>query len=448
MGCGRWLMGHWSKRLAQRFGISLPADVVAWYDEEVWRSRVDTHFSEPVPPEYLLATPPSTLWGGLMLPDTLPILDNGFGDVIAMRFGFDGAVREFVEWDHEGGSWHPIAQDLHEVLVYDAVRSESEAGPDSVLRWADWCMARRNDSEGRWARFRDSLADELRPTKSPGLLSRLLGGRATHPTSMERAVQRLARLLDELGYAEVAIRRDLTKESLTTGLERACHQAGGQSFADKIGIDWPTLERWMFDPSSIPSGQLPRLERITGCSRSQLRAQDWDQAESHAKAVLAVRDDLAWPHAVAGLAAEKCGDTTRAINHYTQGLEAHGTTGDFTMRWCTSPTELKNFAVKRLQALLLEERMSEHPYLNVASRPDAPHRSESIMQFWLDRGRRYMRSGQFADAYRCFYAAGWDDPVYGDHLREILENLIEASAGAGASGLTAIARYHLACFNK
>jgi len=43
----------------------------------------------------------SGIWGGAMLPDTLPMLGNGCGDCLCLRFRPDGTVSEVIRWLHE-----------------------------------------------------------------------------------------------------------------------------------------------------------------------------------------------------------------------------------------------------------------------------------------------------------------------------------------------------------
>lgn len=42
-----------------------------------------------------------------MLPDSLPILADGGGDALLLRFRPSGRPREVVEWHHAEGRWHP-----------------------------------------------------------------------------------------------------------------------------------------------------------------------------------------------------------------------------------------------------------------------------------------------------------------------------------------------------
>jgi hypothetical protein len=104
-------MSDWSSRLSKQYHLNLPADVVAWFDGERWKEFSETGFGVPLEPAQLLDSNSSVLLGGLMLPDALPILDNGCGDALCLRFNSQGTVSEVVRWMHEGGNWTPLPGD-------------------------------------------------------------------------------------------------------------------------------------------------------------------------------------------------------------------------------------------------------------------------------------------------------------------------------------------------
>jgi len=83
------------RRGANELFISLPASVAAL-------QQAGEEFSERVEPAELLDPGSAAVWGGQMLPDSLPLFDNDAGDRILARFAMDGSIREFVEWRHEG----------------------------------------------------------------------------------------------------------------------------------------------------------------------------------------------------------------------------------------------------------------------------------------------------------------------------------------------------------
>lgn len=67
----------------------------------------DVVFDEPIEAGDILDSGTGVVWGGQMLPDSLPVSNTGCGDVVLLRFNPDGSLREPVEWYHETGTWHP-----------------------------------------------------------------------------------------------------------------------------------------------------------------------------------------------------------------------------------------------------------------------------------------------------------------------------------------------------
>jgi len=67
------------------------------------------------------------IWGGLMLPDSLPLLGNGMGDCLCMRFQGDGSVLELVEWHHEGSDWTHCGYSIQEALSANRVNFDASA---------------------------------------------------------------------------------------------------------------------------------------------------------------------------------------------------------------------------------------------------------------------------------------------------------------------------------
>jgi hypothetical protein len=64
-------------------------------------------FDEWIEPAEILDPESSVVWGGMMLPDAIPLLGDGSGDAILARFAPDGSFVELVKWSHEGCLWHP-----------------------------------------------------------------------------------------------------------------------------------------------------------------------------------------------------------------------------------------------------------------------------------------------------------------------------------------------------
>ncbi len=58
-----------------------------------------------------------------MLPDSLPIMGNGGGDVLCCRVDRSGTLSEYIWWEHEGGSWEVAGPTLKEAVDYVEIRS-------------------------------------------------------------------------------------------------------------------------------------------------------------------------------------------------------------------------------------------------------------------------------------------------------------------------------------
>jgi hypothetical protein len=98
--------------LKARFGISFTAHEVRCLTEMAEEKAQIEGFEGS-----LFADTRAGVWGGQMLPDSLPLADNGFGDSLCVRFRPDGRVREVVFWGHEGSYWYPCAPTIEEALA-------------------------------------------------------------------------------------------------------------------------------------------------------------------------------------------------------------------------------------------------------------------------------------------------------------------------------------------
>ncbi|HUG89723.1 MAG TPA: SMI1/KNR4 family protein [Planctomycetaceae bacterium] len=262
--------------MPEQYHLNLPADVVAWFDGELWKECSETGFGQPMEPAQLLDSNSSALWGGQMLPDTLPILDNGCGDALCLRFNSNGTVSEVVRWLHEGGDWTPFGTSLCEALLLDAAITLMEEPPGGMedrvedIGYADWAL--------KWLEG-VSQQSSIRQT-----------------LSKEHALPVMGLL--EANVAEAAVRRMLCQHCCTSGLQRFCHASGGNLLATKLGVPWPVFSQWLFDTALIPKEMETKLAKATGMSFDDLSRQDWGGAVAQAERVAALRTDLSWPFAV------------------------------------------------------------------------------------------------------------------------------------------------------
>ena len=217
-------------------------------------------------PEQWLDPPPGAIWAGFMLPDTLPIISNDYGDWLCLRIAADGTVTELVQWSHGGGDWIPYGRTLAEGLVYDAARQllhpdrSSPANPGGPItddfQAAVWAA--------RWL-------PSARPLMS--VLESRGEGRDGWVASQ---------LLDELaraGIAEYAVHRDRILRYLGTPLKAR----SAASWAADAGVSWePEFVSWLFDTARIPSSARQQLTLRLADTDGAAFTQDWSAAEAEA----------------------------------------------------------------------------------------------------------------------------------------------------------------------
>jgi hypothetical protein len=415
----------WSKQIEQHYRFQLSPDLASWFDDGVWRNSGQSEFRYPLAPEQFIEPPDGTIWAGFMLPDTLPLVGNQYGDWLCVRVAPEGRVAEILCWNHGGGDWIPYGRSLPEALLYDrcvahpgsrqpvskGLTSGSCACP--TIRWAcDW-MARTNR---QWCG-----PEEEQLLVQPSARERLLA----------------------LGAAEIVIRRDRMLESLESPLKVQSDPA----VAQKLNVCWePDFVRWIFDTDLIPIGAREDLSHLLSRPLDDLFSQNWGAAEREAHAVMRLRQDLGWPFDIAGWAAERCGDIQKAIRTYVQGVQT-SLFADECVRFRTHwfPEGLGKFSAARLYHWRerLPPEIREDPYLHQFWENDLGSLRSRLRMFWLERARRYFQSAQYMRAFHCYYCAGWD---YGssdlDAYAEILDGIDASATAAGSSALANVAGTH------
>ena len=405
-------------RLTKELCFELPSDARAWLGSDQLPEAPATRFDQRIEPSNLLNPHSGAIWGGQMLPDTLPVVADGAGNALCLRFGFEGSVVEVIEWNHEGGDWKPFGKSLAEALVLDASLPVLDQGdPDETIdesaiedsfAFADWAAA--------WI---------------PGLdLSTL----RVNASELRELPSRLA----ALGVAPVALAQWNCRRYLTTRLERLCRQVGGGKIAGSLGVSWAEFSRWLSEPRLIPEHQIEPLSKLTTVPFDQLVRQDWESAAAAAQAVLRIRVDLAWPFAVLGRFKTEQDDIAGAAAFYAAGLEATGTTEDFVASWKSRFDNRTKFIPNALQTLSLQVPPSKQEYLELFfSREPA----NGVRNYWIKHGEAAESNQQYELAYKCYYSAGWDLPVQ-NGIEEVLNRLEGVAVKAGYYALARLARHH------
>jgi tetratricopeptide (TPR) repeat protein len=428
------MSGTWSAQVERRFALQLPADVRVWLDEEHWQHPGGAEFCRPLTPAQLMDPEPGTIWAGFMLPDTLPVIGNNYGDWLCLRIAPSGTVAEVVCWSHCGGDWLPYGSNLAEALLYDAAArvihprkpefTEPDPPSEQVFRPAEW--ARHWVGGG--------------PTPIAPFW--------TNDEKQERDRQVLLKQLSQARVAEVAVLRD----SVLHHLESPLKLRSDAKLAEKLNVAWePNFVRWLFDTDLIPPQTREELCQHFSSGDGQLLVQNWDAAYDDAQRVIALRSDLGWAYDTAGWAAERRGDLQQAVQFYLQGLHT-SLFSDDTVRFRTHwiPEGMGKFAAARLADLKssMSPQQQHDPYLALFWENDPESLRVRVRDFWTAKARLAADQGDPLEAYHCYYQAGWDMGLhFVSSYEEILDGLIRSAKDAGSAALASVAELHRRCLS-
>lgn len=415
---------RWSEKLAAHYGLRLTPDLRAWIDDDIWRQAGGAEFSQPQTPDHLIE-PNGAIWGGFMLPDTLPIIGNEYGDWLCLRVDAEGSLREVVYWCHGGGDWIPYGRTLAEALLYDAASrvlynrkpefTEPEAPADEVFRLARWALAFVADGPSSPGNFWQG---------SP-------------------AIEALLKQFATASIAEVVARRDLALAALGNRFRRESNPR----LAGTLGIPWePDFVSWQFDGARVPLAQRPRLEQHFQEPFTSLAAQQWDAAEREALYICRKRQDLGWALDIAGWAAERRGDLPTAIGLYDAGLAAP-VFGDEAVRFRSQwfAPGYGKFAAFRLAELQphLPAAVASNPYLRIYLENDEPSLRDRVRDHWLALADAAEGTRNYREAYQYLYRAGWDLGLPGlEEYGSLLERMARIADLASSPALAKLARAH------
>jgi hypothetical protein len=284
------------------------------------------------------------IWGGMMLPDTMPLLANGMGDYLCARFTNNGTLSEIIEWCHEGAGWRHYGYSIDQAIAFDQME------------------------------YRQS--NDIGDPEDSQLLARV---------------------------SRVAMSEAACKRAVRTQLEIGCRRVGGRKLAALVGVSWNELSVWLRDPSGMPAPKCEQLASALGIDQREMMRQDWEAALSHSQSVLKVRADLAWPYAVAGQAFERLGCPEDAVKMYEAGVKKLGSSSSFTAHWSSvSDSGTGKFAVDRLLALAKDDfELTVKEYLKAIV-------EKKVRNFWFTCADTATKEGDHNAAYEYLCAAGWD----------------------------------------
>ena len=425
---------NWSADLEKHYAVRLPPDIKAWFDGEVYKQQSGGEYNQPELPEELLDPSSPAVWAGQMLPDTIPLMGNGGGDVICGRVTPDGRICEIVAWNHEGGFWSPYGDSWAEALLYSVTPADGEAaeihdepGPKGILGKLIMGIGKRALRDPHRYRYA-AWAMQYVPTLSETAVEELFAletrtGEILHQHRLF-AVQRLRDRCREASKCRIA---DMFRDEKV----RQEYQKLAQEAGRELSVSWS------FDPLCIPDKYRGRVESITGKTIAELCAPDWKKAETAALETIALRQDLIWPYSVAGWAAERDGRMQEAIALYYQGAGILGSSSDFTEYWRTRIRYRLKFPLERLVTLRdqLPPELQSDPLIAAGA-------EWRISDYWMERAVEAEKCSDWQNAYIYLYRTGWDTLIT-DYSEEVLDRLAEAASHFSPS-LAAVARHHCA----
>ncbi|MEM8734127.1 MAG: SMI1/KNR4 family protein, partial [Planctomycetota bacterium] len=440
-----------SQRITDRFGIDLAPTWREWFDSPASDGWLPGLMRELVTADELASQRPRPIWPGFMLPDTLPILGNEYGDYVCARVEPNNQFGELIYWYHGGGDWIPVGTTIAEAVLHDAIDQFRDMRTQMI----------RGASESRIGKEASSLLS-LDAPEMKGWLARCLP-ETQERTSIESAIADIIALLSEedysgalkqmlhCGWAIEAVACDL----IEVNLQKPLRKISNRDFAKACGVAWfPDFIHLLFD---IESGSHQVQEIVRGeADRQGIPAeetvQDWQLASQLAQQILSKRTDLAWATAVQGWFQERTGDRQAAMETYQRGVVASSfTEQSVRLNSHAESEEYGKFALARLKSLIANHAeckaaVQADEYLSLLLRDHSRSILNEVSDHWQRKAKEAEADGLYDSAYRYFYASGWDMGV--SRLSEyetILEGLARNAERAGWTARAKVAQLHLHC---
>ncbi len=439
-----------SQHIADRYQIDLSAHWQKWFDSDSFNVPLAGEFRQASQHSDLLDRAPAIVWPGLMLPDTLPILGNEYGDWICVRVDEQNRFGELIHWYHGGGDWIPVGHSIAEAALHDAV-DQFRPRVGQVLRGA---------AESTEPYHLAEVIQRLQSVPLQSWLTESLGHSTLDDKSLRAVMAALAqkdyavalKSLEESNWSVEAASCDL----IELALQHPIRALSETEIWKRLGMNYePDFVRWLFDVEQIPYNALHQIQETLlslGWPPFQPNAQNWRAAERLAQRVLVSRTDLAWAVDIAGWDAQRRGDFATACKIYFKGR--------FASAFSNQSVRLRSHGFdSNFGKVALAEMWKLREHLTTEQRDDSyvqqiwqsPTRvlQRSIQAFWMNAGRQAMHNGHYAAAYDSYYRAGWDLGAQRmtDYI-DILSRLVESADAAGWKARAAVAATHLNCLAK
>ncbi len=439
-----------SKLIADRYGVELNAAWCQWFDRDAEQVPLAGEFRESSQYSFLLDRAPTIVWPGLMMPDTLPLIGNEYGDWLCVRVDEANRFGELVHWYHGGGDWIPVGRTIAEAVLHDVV-DQFRPRVGQVLRGA---------AESTSPEHLTNVSRRLNEERLQRWLAASLGENFGHSSKLRDVLSSLSvrnylpavQQLERAGWAVEASLCDQIEYVLQVPIRSfACEE-----IPKRLGLNYePDYVRWLFDAKQIPNNALHQIQEILhtlGLATAMPDAQDWAEAERLALRLLERRSDLAWAVDIAGWAAQRRGDLTSACDIYFKGRFASAFSNQ-SIRMRSHGFEPQFGKVAMAELWNLREHLTafqrDDAYVQKVWQTPARILQREIQEYWMSAGREAMNVGNFATAYESFYRAGWDIGAQRmTDYRDIFAGLIESAQAAGWRARANVAATHLACLAK
>lgn len=416
----------WASPLSDRYHLQLSDSMRDWLDRAWYRYHLLGEFDQAVDPGQLMESAPAILWPGFMLPDTLPLVGNRYGDWLCIQVDASNEVVEIIHWYHGGGDYQPIGKSIAEAIFYDRCRALAPG----YRSWAGEPITEDGTEDSiEW------LAEQLGQSidRLDEILECFAGG------DWECGLD----AFDEHGWSSSAIARDRTE----LALHHRFRQYADPKLAVRFGVSWEhDITKWSFDLGQIPVEFRGPLRDYFDVPEGSNLFQKWDIAEPIALRVLEQRQDLAWASDIAGWCALRRGDMPAAIDRWWRGLKSSVFTDQSTLfktHWFDR--RFGKFSAAQLypiQYAMDAERRSD-PYWNALTAVEHGQPHQRVTAHWIGQASRSDNTA--SQRYDAWYRAGWDVGCQQIALFEpILENLMTNAAQSNQLARARIAEAYLA----
>ncbi len=452
-------MSQPSQHIAARFQLQLSQAWQRWFDDHE-QLVMPGDFDRPLAIPELTAAAPQAIWAGFMLPDTLPLVGNAYGDWICARVTGDGDLGELIHWYHGGGDWIPLGDDMAEVIVHDVVDYFRPIGRQ-MLRGAPE-SAEPKQQESVLADFGNSALRDWLVARLSGLGDRQLDSDKSQLDSASRATMGRLVVIEQLlavGDYVAALRQlqacqwspdAVACDLIQVSLQPAVAVLADPAIARAVGTAWSSnYKQWLFDGAQVPEGVRELIATVSGFAACLWDGQDWEEAAALSQAVLSRRYDLGWAVNVAAWSRQRIADEAGAAQIYFHGRQASAFSDQgvrMRTHWCDA--RHGKFTIAQLSHLHqhLRPEQQHDSYLQCFQQETEQRSVRQVQQFWFQAGQDCLTRNEFAQAYDCFYRSGWDVGVRSlNDYRAILQALATSARQAGWPARAAVAETHFRC---